>query len=396
SEEQPPPFWANRGRRERYRNGDDSLAESLDSQDLYPLSSTKTKLPGHDISPYSTNHNKAEEQASVEEIYVPWDSGRYRRVEPLFADEPHFIYLGRRKQELPVQISSSDNDHFWVARGRRYDGSSSSSPSSLEEPFWAARGRREQVGKLLWIDRNRRGIPELSSSDEPFWVSRGRRSGREVASYVDRRSSLEEPFWAARGRRSYMDPMSSEEPFWAARGRRGQRDSLSSEEPFWAARGKKSPIGHAFQDMLNKGKPRAVLMENDPFWAARGKRSNVTLQESSSSGQGKRNIAKERALRLYDPFWAARGKRDKSSLRALSMQDPFWAARGKRDMLKLRTLGLQEPFWASRGKRNLVPVRALGLQDPFWAARGKRDLESANVEDERFWSTLEQRSASHR
>ncbi|KAJ4448703.1 hypothetical protein ANN_00093 [Periplaneta americana] len=349
--------------------------------------------------------------------YVVSDE-RLRRLEPLYADEPRFILLERRDESEDPPVGSegimSQDDPFWVARGRRkYDiPYESLTPGVDEDNFWPARGKRPLKSRLR----------ELTSAEEPFWAARGKRGAFKIPEDLRFRRGLlnslsaEEPFWAARGRRStkedlrtrrgLLETLSAEEPFWAARGKRsdenedgpekrGLLETLSAEEPFWAARGKKD-LGHIAQDL----RYRKGLLESseEPFWAARGKKDLGHIAQDLRYSKGLLESSEE-------PFWAARGKKDIGHIaqdlryrKGLleSSEEPFWAARGKKDLghiaqdLRYRK-GLlessEEPFWAARGKKDLEHIAQdlryrKGLlessEEPFWAARGKKTWSKLN------------------
>ncbi|PSN47481.1 hypothetical protein C0J52_13569 [Blattella germanica] len=323
SEEVAPPFWANRGRSLKLSDQEMSVLEEL--------------------------------MKFWKDGYANVESQRLRREEPLYADEPHWLLLGRRDEPEDVYMENrgesilNQNDPFWVARGRRrYEAPFQTKTATGEvDSSWASGNRRSL----------KRGLQELISSEEPFWAARGKRS-----------QSAEEPFWAARGKKG--SPRMVED----YRNRRGLLNS--AEEPFWAARGKKSNSGRRFLESLSS---------EEPFWAARGRRT-----------------ARLEALSSEEPFWAARGK--KGLLESLSAEEPFWAARGRRGLLE--SLSAEEPFWAARGKKNSQPTedtlsqmrtRETGTNiDPWWPVRGKRVVEEeANPEDERFWRVLESRAQNN-
>ncbi|XP_063221676.1 uncharacterized protein LOC134530613 [Bacillus rossius redtenbacheri] len=164
--EEAPPFWANRGRRQRLPWG--ALGRRDDGQ-----------ASAEDLPPFWANRGRREGEEYGEQGRPGEDRDKRGLREALSKEEPFWAARGRRG----LRDALSSEDTFWAARGRR--GFSEGAPCSPSQQSW----RKRQTG------RHSADIRTLGKgqSEDPFWPVRGKRAG----SQDDYNNEEDDSFWAA-------------------------------------------------------------------------------------------------------------------------------------------------------------------------------------------------------
>ncbi|XP_045779082.1 uncharacterized protein PF11_0207-like [Maniola jurtina] len=416
------PFWGSRGRRES--SSDETVPDvqlptpkhNKYSKNLYKLLLNSDDQSNDEVPPFWASRGRRDSDDSKDDDSPQFWASRGRRQD----EEPFWASRGRRQEDnTPFWASrgrrQEDNTPFWASRGRRQED---------DMPFWASRGRRQDDDTPFWASRGRR-----QDDDTPFWASRGRREsfepypghGRNKAklhySYEDllnqktylknaildaiddlgksnnnfernRRKDIEAPFWMNRGRDSKLKTLFN----GLSRNRMQYNPSTSNKVSANELHSKTFQQNTVHDDRIYAEEPHYILVErssrssaeDDPFFISRGKKYSKANFNLAKAPRGRRGALEDimKSVR-NDPYNIARGKKDYVQIgNSNSTESQFIKTKdlicASIDLLTMKhsegNKVKREVLDNDRDRRTTLKKLALQLQmDPYFVSRGKKD-----------------------